>query len=205
MSKIYEIMDLPQGSPEWHLYRNKAIGASDFSTVAFHAGLCKVNLYKKSNNSIIKDKVRPREVKDNKFYRMGHTYEAKLKEVILQKYPTFIDFVARRIDHTRISASLDGYIPEQNATVELKATTKDISKLEDMIEFYKYQCFHQMYVVGADKCILTVYFVETNVWECREWTREEVSKILPEWQWLEVCMGFLAQLDEMGRLVCPFW
>ncbi|MFK5282420.1 hypothetical protein ACI3PL_22950, partial [Lacticaseibacillus paracasei] len=68
MFKSGTIITVEQGSNDWHALRNNAVGASDYPTLAYHAGLCKHNLYRKSINAVINEKLR-KPKGDNSFFR----------------------------------------------------------------------------------------------------------------------------------------
>ena len=71
-----------QGSQEWHDYRRTRIGASDFALMCSSLGYS-VNLFNKSVELSINDKLEDKKFEDNYFTLKGKEFEPILNKYLI--------------------------------------------------------------------------------------------------------------------------
>jgi len=183
-----KIINLQQGTPEWHHYRKTRIGASDFAVFAAHKGLSKKIFADTSINSNIYNKINNIQ-KSNKYLEAGKDAEIigienYNKECNAICMPTII----QSDDDDRIFASLDGYCIMSNKSMEYKYTTKSINELEYLKQYYIYQLAHQMYVMDSkEQHDLIIDFIDVHYHETIDIKNLPISKK----EWLELCLQYL--------------
>lgn len=194
-------VELTQGTNEWRDYRRTRITATDFCVIAASKGLC-TNLFNKSIDKLIKDKITATEAQQNNpYFNMGHKYEPLLLDTInlvdLRRSETYV-----YDNNLRIMASLDGRDDFTNRIIEIKTTKKSQDKLQELIDYYKYQVMHQCYVANCDNGLIIIGFVD-DFDEVIKIEQVEIipQKIMTKKEWLEHCEEFLQQLDNANK--CP--
>ncbi len=113
----YKIVDLDQGSPEWHAWRSRGIGASDAPAIMDE------NPWK-SREWLLKEKLNESKVRMNEAMRRGTQLEPEARS----RYERFTGIKVRpvcleskEIDWMR--ASLDGLAHDGNTVIEIKCGT----------------------------------------------------------------------------------
>ena len=186
------ILNIKQGSEEWLSIRSNAITATDFAVIAACEGLS-TNIFKKSVNSILKRKITEQKQKDNRFFAMGRKWENYLLLSV-----NALDLIKSEVitydSNNRIMASLDGRDAFVNTIIEAKTTTKDISKIEELIQYYQYQILHQCYIAGSNLGILIIGMIKDGKIEL---IRKDIipSELMDKQTWLSMCNNNLAKLD----------
>lgn len=141
-------VELSQGSAEWRAFRRTRITATDFCVIAANNKLCK-NIFHKSTDRLIRDKLLAIETGDNLYFELGRTFEP----IILGQLD-FVNLIPGEIytldSNDLIMASLDARDPVLECVIDVKTQFRPISELQDKIDYYKYQIAHQCYVVGYD-------------------------------------------------------
>lgn len=186
------ILEVKQGSSQWLSIRSNSITATDFAVIAAAASLS-VNIFKKSVNSVLKRKITEQKQKDNRFFAMGRQWENYLLHSA-----NALDLIKGEVitydSNDRIMASLDGRDAFINAVIEAKTTTKDVSKVDELIQYYQYQVIHQCYIAGSDLGILIIGVIKDGKIEL---IRKDIipSEIMNKETWLSMCNENLAKLD----------
>lgn len=186
------ILNVKQGSAEWLSIRSNAITATDFAVIAANAGLS-TNIFKKSVKSILNRKITEQKQKDNRFFVMGRQWENYLLESV-----NALDLIKGEVitydSNNRIMASLDGRDNFINTIIEVKTTTKDISKVDELIQYYQYQVIHQCYIADSNLGILVIGVIKDGTIEL---IRKDIipNEIMDNQTWLEMCSENLAKLD----------
>lgn len=200
---IMKTVDLKQGSPEWLEFRRSRITATDFATFMSYKGICK-NPYNKSVHKLIEDKINKVELEDNKYLKRGRELEDIIRDCYnldnLSNYqPIVVEGAARTM------ASLDGYDFSLGSLIEIKTTSKSEEEWDDLIDYYKWQVVHQMYVTNTQrhKAIIIMVDQQTNskvkIYNLSDYIKpEEITIDL----WLEYCAEFLDMLDNFGNDNC---
>lgn len=194
------ILDLEQGTEEWLAHRRTRVTATDFCVIAAGEKLCN-NLFNKSVDTLIKDKINGKIIPDNKYFALGRTYEP-----ILLHSLKAVDLKCGEIfsykNNDRIMASLDGRDAFIDEVIEIKTTRKDIDCLPDLVDYYKFQVAHQCYCSGAKSGILAIgFFDEYDELTCVEITNINPRKVILKIEWLSLCEIFILKLDSVNE--CP--
>ena len=206
-----------QGSQEWHDYRRTRIGASDFALMCSSLGYS-VNLFNKSVELSINDKLEDKQFEDNYFTLLG-----KLLEPVLLNYLKTLEINGTPIVenyNNNIMASLDCYDKKNNILVEIKTTSKSIDKYDELIKYYQYQVVHQYYTLGTNPIIyifiyncknlinLTIEEICNLLKNNYEIIMEDITKnsqlikidcddIMDKDTWLDICNKYLDKMDEI--------
>lgn len=200
-------VNLEQNTPEWLEFRKTRVTATDFCVIAANNGLCN-NLFNKSLNTLIKDKVESKQQNDNHYFELGRKYEPILLDNILIKvtleywdpYNHYISEIFVSDINNRIMASLDARFEFNNIDsiiYEIKTTHKPKDKLSALIEYYKYQVIHQCYVCGIPSGVLCIGFLDESddLYEIK-YIEIIPSEILDKSIWFAMCIKFLNALDQ---------
>jgi hypothetical protein len=174
------ILECQQGTDEWLLERQNRITATDFAIVCANLGLCK-NIYNKSINKLITDKINPIRVEDNKYFKAGRDFE--------DKYLSSIDNITRgeTIVNGRCLASLDAR--DVFCIYEIKWTSKD--NIDELMEYFKYQVLHQCYVAEMDYGKIILKQSSGFIWQKDIYP----EKIMDKATWQQHCDDFIKLLD----------
>ncbi len=139
-----KIVELVQGSPEWHAWRLEGIGASEAPMVL---GISKYKMVHK----LWQEKTGAVEMKDdfNFIFEKGKMIEAKARAYFeLMNDKECAPICLEMDSYPFIRASLDGYNAKENFALEIKYVGKDA--MEDEIPAHHMaQLQHQMMVCGA--------------------------------------------------------
>lgn len=182
-----------QGSQEWHDFRRSKIGASDFALICANLGYSN-NIFNKSIELSIKDKLDCKEFKDNYYTLKGKEYEpillAYLKDLGIEGSQDVISY------NDKIMASLDCYDKQNNILVEIKTTSKDKSKYDELINYYKYQVLHQYYTCNTKPvCYILIYNLVSKDLDLIQINCDE---ILNKEEWLNICYKYLDKMEEIN-------
>lgn len=199
-----DIVNLEQGSEEWLEFRRTRITATDFAIYAAHLKLCK-NMYKKSLKTLLKDKISGKRLKDNKYFALGRQKEDELlnscNAISMQK-----GLIATCKNNPRIMSSFDGIDNIIRGVFESKASTKDVFKFAEQLDYYQWQILHQAYTADYIHGHLVIgYYDEVPyngkyIWQERAKMHADidVSKLMTRSEWIECCNNFLFELDCEG-------
>jgi hypothetical protein len=188
-----KILNLEQGSSNWLDKRRTSCTATDFSVICADAGLCK-SIFGKSVDKLIKDKINAKVEKDNQFYALGRLYESKILDYLGYENLVVGEVVAFEADD-RLIASLDSRNAEY--IVEIKSTSKSEDKHTELVEYYKYQVFHQLMCCDYKSGILAIGQLDDN----KELIKIDkyiinADEIMSKKNWLTMCTDFLKKLDD---------
>lgn len=141
-------VNIAQGSPEWHEWRRKGIGASDV------AALFGLSPYKTARD-LFMEKMGFGEVdeEDKSFiFQRGHEAEAQIRSLF--KEHTNIDLEPTCFEKGFFLASLDGYL-KGTGTLEAKLVGKEVLKrlaqLEELPKHHEIQVQSQLFTSEEDK------------------------------------------------------
>lgn len=162
--------------------------------LAANKKLCK-NIFSKSTNRLLRDKLLAPPAPDNKWFAMGRKFEP----IILSRL-NFLSLVSEEVytcsANDRLMASLDGRDEILECIVEIKTTLKEGEKLKQAIEYYRYQLAHQCYVCGYDYGYLAIGHVKEGVLADKITQIEVVAKDVIEYDdWFAICNETLVLLD----------
>lgn len=153
---ILKIIDLVQGSPEWHEYRSKGIGASDASIimgVSPWATPYQLWIY---NNGLSEKKEMTQSMK------FGSDNEQQLREYFQQKKNVQVQpKVVESSLYPWMFASMDGLSEDGEIAVEIKCTNAEYHKMckESRVpDVYYPQVQHQMFVCELDQIYYLSYW-----------------------------------------------
>ena len=145
MDRPYKIVELKQGTPEWHAWRHKGIGASDAKAAISKRGISRARLlrdkraFEPPENSYTSEAMdRGTELEPKARRRYNETYGNNIRAVCVQstQYPW-------------LRASLDGLSDDGNLVVEIKCGAGVHQQaLERFPVQYKGQVQHILAVTG---------------------------------------------------------
>lgn len=139
-----KIINLDQGTPEWHKFRSNHIGASDCSSIM---GL---NPFK-SERQVWEEKVFGfQELVTNKMMK-GQINEQKARDYYISTYGMIIQpYVGECETYPYISGSFDGINFTHKKLVEIKCglSSHRLAKMGVIPIYYEAQCQHQLYLMG---------------------------------------------------------
>jgi|LakMenEpi03Aug12_release.lakeMendotaPanAssembly.Ray.scaffolds.fasta_scaffold97668_4 hypothetical protein len=185
-----------QGSQEWHDYRRTRIGASDFALMCSSLGYS-ANIFNTSVELSINDKLNNKVMEDNYFTLKGKEFEP----IILNYLKTLDikgtqDIITYWYDN-RIMASLDCYDQQNNVSVEIKTTSKNKDKYDEMIKYYQYQVIHQYYTLATDPiCYILLYNIKSKELNL---IKIDCNEIMDKSTWLGICIKYLNKMDEIEK------
>lgn len=151
------LIDVAQGSPEWHSFRRTHIGASD----------CPVILHKspyKGPKQLWEEKIKGEATFNSKAMQRGTELEPLARRAYCQKHglstSAFKANTYESSDHPFMMASLDGYDMQSGSILEIKcpgqATLDKVSK-GDLPDYYIWQIQHQLIVTSKECATLWVF------------------------------------------------
>lgn len=183
-----------QGSQEWHDYRRTRIGASDFALMCSSLGYS-VNLFNKSVELSINDKLRNKQFKDNYFTLKGKELEPILNNYLIDLGIVGTQDIITYCDNGNIMASLDCYCydKENNILVEIKTTSKSIDKYDELIKYYQYQVVHQYYTLGTNP--ISYILIYNLVSKDLQLIKIDCDEIMDKNTWLDICNKYLDKMD----------
>lgn len=189
------VSGLVQGSQEWLDFRRTRITATEFAVVAANKKYCK-NIFSKSVKRLIKEKVESIQIPDNKYFFWGRHYEPIISAEVEGISITPGEIITYGAND-RIMASLDAYDSVLERVIEIKTTSKDEEKLDEILDFYKFQLLHQMYCAGTNAGVIAIGFLDEEFNLKKTIQRDyKTVEILDCSKWLELCSEFLILLDE---------
>lgn len=164
-----KLINLEQGTKEWHKYRSTRIGASDFALFACHKGLSEP-IFNASLNENIYNKQNNIELADNIYMQRGREKEP----ILLAEFNNLTGLCCLpaigQYEHkdgyeyvVNIFSSFDGYDPFSNTIVEIKTTSKTIEDEEKILQYYSWQLIHQMHCAEIDECYLYIEYFGSNI------------------------------------------
>lgn len=183
-----------QGSQEWHDYRRTRIGASDFALMCSSVGYS-VNLFNKSVELSINDKLEDKHFEDNYFTLKGKEFEPILNNYLIDLGINGTQDIITYCDNDSIMASLDCYDKENNILVEIKTTSKSIDKYDELIKYYKYQVVHQYYTLSTNP--ISYILIYNLVSEDLQLIKIDCNEIMDKDTWLYICNKYLEKIDEI--------
>jgi len=154
------IVELVQGTKEWHEHRKNHLNASDAPAMVGKS------LYKSRTQLLIEKKtgIIP-EINSNTqvIFDKGHKYEAAAREIIEQQEGVDLYPVTgvKEIDSLLLSASFDGIDLNETFCFEHKTRNKTLAtvkSIDDLDKQYKIQMQQQLMVSDCNKCL----FVASN-------------------------------------------
>lgn len=171
--------DIKEHTPEWHECRSKRVTGTDFAVIMANKGKC-VNVFKKSITALIKSKIIPVDIVDNKYLQAGRDFE--------QNYLSTMEDVTKgeflyNDKHCGTVDALDDF-----CVYELKWTSK--TNLEELVSYYKYQLTHYLHLLGREYGKLIVNSQEI-IHEFDIYASEVIDKAL----WINYCDDFLSTLE----------
>lgn len=181
-----------QGSQEWHDYRRTRIGASDFALMCSSLGYS-VNLFNKSVELSINDKLEDKHFEDNYFTLKGKEFEPILNNYLIDLGIFGTQDIITYCDNDSIMASLDCYDKENNILVEIKTTSKSIDKYDELIKYYQYQVVHQYYTVGTNP--MSYILIYNLISEDLQLIKIDCNEIMDKDIWLDICNKYLEKMD----------
>lgn len=185
-----KLINLRQGAKEWYEYRATRIGASDFALFCAHKKLTK-NLFGENLTDNFYKKINYDKQEKNEFLESRKAMEPMIAAEYYARHNILLNnAVAESDDNSRIFASLDGLDFDDTIIVEYKTTSKDDAEYEQLIDYYTFQCIHQIYVTGINNCKLFFYNVKT-----KKYSEFDVEVTLTKQEWLNLCNEYLQLFD----------
>ena len=181
-----------QGSQEWHDYRRTRIGASDFALMCSSLGYS-VNLFNKSIELSINDKLENKQFEDNYFTLKGKEFEPILNNYLISLGIVGTQDIITYCDNNSIMASLDCYDKKNNILVEIKTTSKSIDKYDELIKYYQYQVIHQYYTLGTNP--INYILIYNLVSEDLQLFKIDCNDIMDKNTWLNICNKYLEKMN----------
>lgn len=181
------IVEIEQGSPEWHSLRRTKIGASDCP------GLLGKSPYKGNTPyGIWRSKVLGDESEVTPAMRRGSELEAEARDILINRVGLkFMPAVVVSSERSWQMASLDGLSDNREFLLEIKCPGQrvlgEIFKGDEIVlpEYYEWQVQHQLAVTGCKEAILFMY----------DGTNGIDIRILPD----------QVMIDELIRVEKDFW
>lgn len=183
-----------QGSQEWHDYRRTRIGASDFALMCSSLGYS-ANLFNKSVELSINDKLEDKQFEDNYFTLKGKELEPILNNYLINLGIIGTQDIITYCDNNSIMASLDCYDKENNILVEIKTTSKGLDKYDELIKYYQYQVIHQYYTLGTSP--ISYILIYNLVTKDLRLIKVDCDDIMDKNTWLDICNKYLDKMDEI--------
>lgn len=183
-----------QGSQEWHDYRRTRIGASDFALMCSSLGYS-VNLFNKSVELSINDKLEDKQFEDNYFTLKGKELEPILNNYLINLGIIGTQDIITYCDNNSIMASLDCYDRQNNILVEIKTTSKGLDKYDELIKYYQYQVVHQYYTLGTSP--ISYILIYNLVSKDLQLIKIDCDDIMDKNTWLDICNKYLDKIDEI--------
>ena len=181
-----------QGSQEWHDYRRTRIGASDFALMCSSLGYS-VNLFNKSVELSINDKLEDKQFEDNYFTLKGKELEPILNNYLINLGIIGTQDIITYCDNNSIMASLDCYDKKNNILVEIKTTSKGLDKYDELIKYYQYQVVHQYYTLGTNP--ISYILIYNLVSEDLQLIKIDCDDIMDKDTWLNICNKYLDKMN----------
>lgn len=162
------IVDVKQGSPEWHEYRKKGINATDAACIMGHDPYLDIIGLWKKKIGIIDD-----ELKGNLAMLHGKKMEDVARSWFINNYHlNFMPVCVKNDRYPFIQASLDGISDGLDLILEIKCplykANFDKHQKEIPINYF-FQIQHQLLASGVDKAYFlsfygfNKYFIKTHV------------------------------------------
>ena len=178
-----KILELQQGSPEWHAHRMQHYNASDASAMM---GASKY----KTRNELLKEYatgIRPEvDANTQRLFDKGHAAEAAARPIAEgivgeELYPVTGTLV---VEEMKLSASFDGLTMDESVNWEHKMLNKDLRNMLDagLDMHYQWQLAHQMLVSGADKSLFMASDENEHIemWVFRD--EELIDRLIAGWK-----------------------
>jgi putative phage-type endonuclease len=178
-----KILELQQGSPEWHAHRMQHYNASDASAMM---GASKY----KTRNELLKEYatgIRPEvDANTQRLFDKGHAAEAAARQIAEgivgeDLYPVTGTLV---VEEMKLSASFDGLTMDESVNWEHKMLNKDLRNMLDtgLDMHYQWQLAHQMLVSGAEKSLFMASDENEHIemWVFRD--EELIDRLIAGWK-----------------------
>lgn len=149
----FEIIDIEQGSPEWHTYRNTRVMASDIPTLLGVGYSTPRKLFAQKKDPSLS-------TFENEAMRRGKELESDAREwAEAQLNITFPAHVVESKQYPMFGASLDGLATD--SVLEIKCpgyrVYKEVIELGSIPKNWLYQIQWQLYITGFNTAYLCVY------------------------------------------------
>lgn len=178
-----KILELQQGSPEWHAHRMQHYNASDASAMM---GASKY----KTRNELLKEYatgIRPEvDANTQRLFDKGHAAEAAARPIAEgiageDLYPVTGTLV---VEEMKLSASFDGLTMDESVNWEHKMLNKDLRNMLDtgLDMHYQWQLAQQMLVSGAEKSLFMASDENEHIemWVFRD--EELIDRLIAGWK-----------------------
>ena len=178
-----KILNLVQGTPEWHAHRMQHYNASDASAMM---GASKY----KTRNELLKEYatgIRPEvDANTQRLFDKGHAAEAAARQIAEgivgeDLYPVTGTLV---VEEMKLSASFDGLTMDESVNWEHKMLNKDLRNMLDtgLDMHYQWQLAHQMLVSGAEKSLFMASDENEHIemWVFRD--EELIDRLIAGWK-----------------------
>ena len=153
MSKLFDIVELEQNTPEWHDWRFEGIGASDASKIMGEGFETSSELLFKKKNRIV-DPV-------NEHMQRGIDLEPKAR----QQYETLKNIQVSPLciqskEYPWMRASLDGISDDYSTVIEIKCGRSAYKKAtyREIPSYYEGQIQHQLMITGSESLDYVAYW-----------------------------------------------
>lgn len=158
---MYKIIELEQGTPEWHTFRSSHLGASDAPIICGASPwTSRLELY------LMKTGFRSAPPMTSKMQR-GHDLEPEARHLLIEQTNTvYSPVVLESLEHPFISCSLDGISNDRVSICEIKCPNEKTHKDAidgEIPEYYYIQIQHALMVTGAAYCLYFSYRPEYKV------------------------------------------
>ncbi len=157
-------VDIKQNTQEWYRWRSDKLGASDYAALAYYLQHDKPFFPSRTINYIIIDKLYGTNIKDNKYYKIGKMLEPiifdRIRDVLgIENLKTGVCFEKDNFKY--IIASLDALA--DNLVIEVKITTRDVERHDELIDYYREQVVHQMICADKKRGMIVTAFLERDL------------------------------------------
>ncbi len=158
MDRPYEIVELEQGTPEWHEWRHKGIGAFDAKAAIAKRGKSRAKLLEEKRASEPPEDSFTTEAMD-----LGTELEPEARQRYIRKYLTNVRPVCvQSTQYPWLRASLDGLSDDGNLVVEIKCGAwVHQQALERVPSQYKAQVQHILAVTGLPSLHFWCYWPDS--------------------------------------------
>ena len=203
-----KVIELDQGTREWHAWRSQHLGASDASLIGanFLPETCEWPYEGWPGAELFKlwgEKTGRRALKEDKDQShgdyvdpkaQGHKNEQAALEWYMGQRKTLVFPACVEHDELKFAAaSLDGITEDQSLIVEIKCPqepeTWEIAKAGRVPAQYIAQVQHQLFVTGAELCHFVVWYRREGVWVDVKRNERFIAELTNHeaefWSWVE--------------------
>lgn len=152
---MYKIIELEQNTPEWHLFRDSHLGASDAPIV------CGASPWQSPEEwLLVRAGFKEKKPMTSKMQR-GHDLEPVARELLIKESGiNFTPMVLESVEYPFLSCSLDGFSDDRKVIGEIKCTNKQTHEMAvngNIPVYYNIQIQDQLFVSDAEYCIYFSY------------------------------------------------